>query len=357
MAAMATGQSVDFNGDGILNCADVDPLTMEIASGTNNLTYDLNGDDLVNRPDLSQWLIAAGNENVGGPFILGDVNLDGSADTSDYGGVWDGNVYTNRGEYCSGDVNADGVVDISDGLIVKTNINQMSSASLGVGEGESLVPSNLAGFIYDPADGRMYLRSESSKLTAMVITGPEANEITAFTFATDGFRYGLAWTQSVHFANKQQWHGFEIVPTTVQGTIGNHVIALYDAGLSESDFGVVEYGSDRLVQDLEGVLSTNVQVDTVLPGDANLDGFVDVADFNLWNENRFTDDASWGAGDFNDGFVDTADFNLWNENKFTSAGWDDSPAVVPEPGGLMIALFALAVATKLVRRKETAYER
>jgi len=90
-------------------------------------------------------------------------------------------------------------------------------------------------------------------------------------------------------------------------------------------------------------------VGSVLPGDANLDGFVDVADFNLWNENKFTDDASWGQGDFNDdGIVDVSDFNLWNSNKFTSAGWNDEPTVVPEPGGWLLALIAMiAIATQV----------
>ena len=56
-----------------------------------------------------------------------------------------------------------------------------------------------------------------------------------------------------------------------------------------------------------------------IPGDANLDGFVDASDFNVWNANKFTNDQVWCAGDFNhDGSTDGSDFNIWNENKFTS---------------------------------------
>ena len=48
--------------------------------------------------------------------------------------------------------------------------------------------------------------------------------------------------------------------------------------------------------------------DTFIPGDANLDGSVDVSDFNLWNQNKFTELAAWSAGDFNaDGIVDVSD--------------------------------------------------
>ena len=57
-----------------------------------------------------------------------------------------------------------------------------------------------------------------------------------------------------------------------------------------------------------------------LLGDANLDGVVDVADFNAWNSNKFSPNSAWSAGDFTvDGVVDVADFNVWNANKFTSA--------------------------------------
>ena len=57
-----------------------------------------------------------------------------------------------------------------------------------------------------------------------------------------------------------------------------------------------------------------------LPGDADLDGFVDASDFNDWNSNRFTESSNWTDGDFNmDGFVDGSDFNIWNSFRFTAA--------------------------------------
>ena len=54
-------------------------------------------------------------------------------------------------------------------------------------------------------------------------------------------------------------------------------------------------------------------------GDANLDGRVDVSDFNLWNNNKFQT-GTWSSGDFTcDGVVDVSDFNVWNNNNFTIA--------------------------------------
>ncbi len=88
-----------------------------------------------------------------------------------------------------------------------------------------------------------------------------------------------------------------------------------------------------------------------LMADANLDGFVDVSDFNIWNGNKFESTPAWSLGDFNaDGSVDVSDFNLWNSNKFTASG---GAAVVPEPGSLaplLLGMFALGGAWRNVKR-------
>ena len=79
-----------------------------------------------------------------------------------------------------------------------------------------------------------------------------------------------------------------------------------------------------------------------LPGDANLDGVVDVADFNVWNGNKFTSTAQWCSGDFNgDGAADVADFNIWNGSKFTSSS---GTAVVPEPTTGVLACWIILFA-------------
>ncbi len=70
-----------------------------------------------------------------------------------------------------------------------------------------------------------------------------------------------------------------------------------------------------------------------LMGDANLDGVVDIPDFNAWNGHRFTPDTAWCTGDFNaDGVSDSSDFNIWNGNKFQSA----NATLVPEPSCLVL---------------------
>lgn len=68
-----------------------------------------------------------------------------------------------------------------------------------------------------------------------------------------------------------------------------------------------------------------------LLGDANLDMTVDGTDFIRWNNNKFTSNAGLCEGDFNgDGINDGTDFLLWNANKFSTV---EALVTVPEPTG------------------------
>ena len=348
-ASFAYSQSLDFNADGLLDCADIDVLTREVAGGGNGVEFDLNLDGVVDRSDMSAWLIAAGTAKIGAPYILGDVVLAGVVDNRSYTGAWSSNKFTYANGYCDADVNGDGFVDVSDGLIIKANWGLMSSTSVGIGAGEMLIPSDLVRLIYDPTTGFLFSQT-NSKITGIVVEGPEPTETLSFD---SGYSNGTSW--SAMYANgKHQWFGWEILPTLI-GAQGTHLLARYPAGLSSSDFGVVEFGTFRVYEDLEGVFATDVEVAVVLPGDANLDGYVDVSDFNIWNDHKFSADGVWGRGDFNgDGLVDVADFNVWNLNKFTSSGWvGRNGLLVPEPSLTgFVCFLVMAVALRRERCQE-----
>ncbi len=109
----------DFNGDGQLDCEDVDSLTLEIAAGSNNVAFDVTGDNLVNVDDLNEWVL-----NLKGT-LLGDANLDFSVDTSDFN-IWNVNKFTAGGGWCAGNFNGDDFVDASDFNL--WNLNKFTAA-------------------------------------------------------------------------------------------------------------------------------------------------------------------------------------------------------------------------------------
>ncbi len=105
----------DFDQDGDYDCQDVDNLVAAIAAALNPAAFDLTGDFLVNGLDLTAWLAEAGNHNLpsGQPYLLGDANLNGLVDGSDFS-IWNANKFTFVARWCAGDFTANGLVDGSD---------------------------------------------------------------------------------------------------------------------------------------------------------------------------------------------------------------------------------------------------
>lgn len=108
------------------------------------------------------------------------------------------------------------------------------------------------------------------------------------------------------------------------------VDALVDAIVAGNHATNFDLNADELVDgqdlsmwlELAGAASSPTGV--FLPGDANLDGGVDGADYLRWHQHRFTS-AGWCGGDFDaSGSVDGFDLLIWNAHKF-------QPAAVPEP--------------------------
>jgi hypothetical protein len=101
----------------------------------------------------------------------------------------------------------------------------------------------------------------------------------------------------------------------------------------------------------DGVLGTPVSANQIevaytLYGDANLDGKVDITDFNIFAPNfGLPTTLGWEAGDFNySGTVDIADFNLFSSN----FGLSDNGTTVSMPAADYAALNAFAAANGLL---------
>ena len=120
----------DLNGDGSVDCEDIDALTAAIAGGSTDAAFDLNGDGSVDLGDRDRWLVSAGAANLpsGNPYLLGDGNLDGNVDISDFN-IWNGSKFSSNSAWCSADFNADGNVEISDFNLWNGNKFQSSSAA------------------------------------------------------------------------------------------------------------------------------------------------------------------------------------------------------------------------------------
>ena len=108
------------------------------------------------------------------------------------------------------------------------------------------------------------------------------------------------------------------------------LVAEIVAGTNSSDFDLNDDGNVDTIDlaDWLGVAGTaSSPTGVYLPGDANLDGFVDGADYARWNQHRFSFATGWCGGDFDaSGGTDGFDLLIWNAHKF-------QPTAVPEPAG------------------------
>jgi hypothetical protein len=109
----------DFDGDGDLDCADINALNADAASGTNSPQYDVTGDGVVDLADVQHWIVSLRGT------LMGDANLDGSVDVSDFN-IWNSNKFQASTDWCSGDFTANGSVDVSDFNVWNNNKFQLA---------------------------------------------------------------------------------------------------------------------------------------------------------------------------------------------------------------------------------------
>jgi hypothetical protein len=135
----------DYDASGSCDVDDLNSLFQEgpidvgvpVSAGGND-RFDLNGDGLLDLSDRDAWLSQAGNANgFSSPYRLGDVNLDGFVDGSDFN-VWNGNKFTASLNWDDGNFNGDGFVDGSD-------FNLWNGNKFTASDGGPLVPEPAVG--------------------------------------------------------------------------------------------------------------------------------------------------------------------------------------------------------------------
>lgn len=139
----------------------------------------------------------------------------------------------------------------------------------------------------------------------------------------------------------------------------------YQATLDTSSLGVLSTAYTLMLsdQDLPGATGLGSMLLTLsarvaVGGDANLDGSVNLSDFNILAAHFGTSGRDWFGADFNrDGLVNLGDFNILAANfgfSMAPAGptprdWSTLASVVPEPAGL--SLLAITLLPCLWRRR------
>ncbi|MCP4194607.1 MAG: LamG domain-containing protein [Planctomycetaceae bacterium] len=102
----------DFDNDGALTASDMNLLTNEVRANSNQLSFDLNDDQLVDQTDRGIWIETLKNS------YFGDANLDLEFNSTDFVGVFQAGEYEDQiadnSGWSTGDWNGDGEFDSSD---------------------------------------------------------------------------------------------------------------------------------------------------------------------------------------------------------------------------------------------------
>ncbi len=106
---------------------------------------------------------------------------------------------------------------------------------------------------------------------------------------------------------------------------------------SSSPSGVISQSFDNMIVGVVGAQSN-------MPGDANGDGVVDVADLGVLGANFNQSNMTFADGDFNDdGIVDVADLGILGANWSASQATGNTSALVPEPTTLSLLAMSVLV--------------
>lgn len=125
----------DFSGDGQCNIVDLNALLavgpiapgVPVVPGVNN-QFDLDGNGVLDLRDRDRWLTTAATQNgLASPYKLGDANLSGAVDGTDFN-AWNGRKFTTTLRWDHGNFNGDPATDGADFNLWNANKFQSSDS-------------------------------------------------------------------------------------------------------------------------------------------------------------------------------------------------------------------------------------
>jgi len=195
-------------------------------------------------------------------------------------------------------------------------------------------------------------RSSSSAATALAVDDAAARlDVTNNAFTLD--YTGASPLPDVKADIARAYSGGAWTGTGITSSLANN--STHGVGFAEAS------SLSSIPEIFEPADATSVLFRYTRYGDANLDGQVNLADFNRLASNFGATAANWDQGDFNyDGNVNLADFNRLASNfgqaaagpTVTPEDWAALASAVPEPSAVMLGAFG-AVALLVRRRRST----
>lgn len=156
----------DFNLDGNWDCDDINALILEIAAGTDAGSFDLDGDGVLTTADRDAWLVEAGAVRLASmnAFPVGDLDLNGSVDSTDLGLLLNNFSANNGVAYCGGDIDGDSMVNSTDLGLLLNNFGTTVTATT-----VSTVPEPRSGLMISCVLGTfVWLRATKSRFAALI---------------------------------------------------------------------------------------------------------------------------------------------------------------------------------------------
>lgn len=116
----------DFDGDGLLTADDIDLLSEQVRSASEDLSFDLNSDGVLDSLDHAEWVEELANTS------FGDSDLDGEVAFNDF--LVFANNFEQPSGWAGGDFDGNGMADFQDFLALAINFGATASDVVSVPE-------------------------------------------------------------------------------------------------------------------------------------------------------------------------------------------------------------------------------